>query len=207
MNGEEMIASVLLKLKKMFSAKSNVNVLDAQRVKQPYIAPPKNANTNVMRVSKLERIEQSGNTSSADYLHSLGNYLNYYPYQVTYSRQEILLKIKELLDKKKFSHSQYYAAFKWSDIGLAELEILFERHSLASIPTILMIASFNHSGWVRAKSLALLVDGENPNLIRFILFRLVDWLIGLMLLQRLQKKAWLNSKNQRMQRNLHKTLT
>lgn len=94
----------------------------------------------------------------------------------------IIGSIKRQLIQQKFTYNQLYHLFRYADIKKDDLNS-YEKALLHSQYVLWLIATFNRSGYVREEALKLILEQENAEAhIRYVLFRLVDWVSSIAVL-------------------------
>jgi HEAT repeat protein len=80
-----------------------------------------------------------------------------------------------VLFKKIESQTVFYANLKFIDFDINDLNYFKSAFSPAIYLNLLFIASINKSGYIREKAIKEIVSTQNPEALRFIIFRLADW--------------------------------
>lgn len=80
-----------------------------------------------------------------------------------------------VLFKKIESQTVFYTTLKFIDFDINDLNYFKSAFSPAIHRDLLFIASLNKSGYIREKALKELVSTQDPEAIKFIIFRLADW--------------------------------
>ena len=73
------------------------------------------------------------------------------------------------------SQTAFYNSLKFIDFEIQDLQYFKTTFSPAIYLDLLFIASLNKSGYIREKAIKEIVSTQNPEAIRFIIFRLADW--------------------------------
>ena len=121
-----------------------------------------------------------------------------YIFDLIYSKNTIIQKeiseiIIELLSLFK-NKGDYYRTFKYCKINLSDFEYI-KTTRINFYPIFLSIASFNSNGFVREKSILELAKLDPNFSIKFILFRLGDWVPEVRLQAKVIFVKFLNIKN------------
>lgn len=80
----------------------------------------------------------------------------------------------QLFDKLR-SQNQFDRCLKDVEISVSDLSFFKKNFSEADSLKLLAIASFNGNGYVREKAIKMLAETKNPFAIKYLLFRLADW--------------------------------
>jgi hypothetical protein len=80
-----------------------------------------------------------------------------------------------LLFEKIESQTVFYSAVKYIDFDKKDLDYFKSTFPSSVYCKLLFIASLNRSGYVREKAVKELLATQNPEAVRFIIFRLADW--------------------------------
>ncbi len=82
-----------------------------------------------------------------------------------------------VLFKKIESQTVFYSTLKFIDFDINDLEYFKSAFSSSIYLNLLLIASLNKSGYIREEAIKKLLSTQNPEAIRFIIFRLADWVV------------------------------
>ena len=84
-----------------------------------------------------------------------------------------------VLFKKIESQTVFYTTSKFIDFDINDLNYFKSAFSPSIYRDLLFIASLNKSGYIREKALKELISTQNPEAIKFIIFRLADWVTNI----------------------------
>ena len=83
-----------------------------------------------------------------------------------------------ILFQKMKTQTDFYSSLKYADISTADLDYFKTTFSPAQYQYLFLIATLNLSGYVREKALVELTAKPDSAVLKFIIFRLSDWVIN-----------------------------
>ena len=120
------------------------------------------------RLLALTKILEIGSPTS---IHNLIPFLKDSNTEINQATCNVIIQLFKKIESKK----GYYDTLKHCDISKSDIDIYQQSFSREQFLTLLSIASFNSSGYVRQKAVKLLAETVNEKAIPFIVYRLADW--------------------------------
>lgn len=120
------------------------------------------------KIKILDRISDIGTAENIVHLVSLTQHKNKRLREKTVETIAILLK-------KTTRRSRIYSSLRYCDILAKDLDIYQKIYKEKHLIPLFIIASMNRNGFVRARAIQAFGKYPNPQLIKYLLFRLADW--------------------------------